>query len=155
MITLVLRPLDGVAHTFGSHTSKEIHFSLDHIKNSEKRAKDEIDGVLTHEVVHCYQYNAKDTAPEGLIEGIADYVRLRAGLGPPHWKRTCGDKWDAGYQITAYFMDWIEKRYGEGTIRQLNERMKECVWNDGVFEDCTKRKVGELWKMYCANEEGS
>ena len=50
---------------------KEIHFSLNHIKNSESRAKDEINGVLTHEVVHCFQYNAKGTAPGGLIEGIA------------------------------------------------------------------------------------
>lgn len=86
--------MDGVAYTTGSHTQvsciimactqlertianrtslaqKEIHFSLDHIKNSESRAKAEIEGVLTHEVVHCYQYNAKGTAPGGFIEGIA------------------------------------------------------------------------------------
>jgi hypothetical protein len=71
LITLVLRAMDGVAYTFGSDNKKEIHFSLDHIKNSENRAKDEIDGVLTHEVVHCFQYDAKGTAPGGLIEGIA------------------------------------------------------------------------------------
>jgi len=63
--------MDGVAYTFGEHTNKEIHFSLDYIKHSENRAKDEIDGVLTHEVVHCFQYNAKGTAPGGLIEGVA------------------------------------------------------------------------------------
>jgi hypothetical protein len=63
--------MDGVAYTHGSHTNKEIHFSLDHIKNSEDRAQAEIDGVLTHEVVHCFQYNAKGTAPGGLIEGMA------------------------------------------------------------------------------------
>jgi Peptidase of plants and bacteria len=72
--------MDGVAHTHGSHTSKEIHFSLDHIKNSENRAKDEIDGVLTHEIVHCFQYNAKGTAPGGLIEGIAgEFYLLNSG----------------------------------------------------------------------------
>jgi hypothetical protein len=67
--------MDGVAYTHGSHTSKEIHFSLDHIKNSESRAKGEIDGVLTHEVVHCFQNNAKGTAPGGLIEGVAGKLR--------------------------------------------------------------------------------
>ena len=72
--------MDGVAHTHGSHTSKEIHFSLDHIKNSENRAKDEIDGVLTHEIVHCFQYNAKGAAPGGLIEGIAgEHYSLNSG----------------------------------------------------------------------------
>jgi len=150
LITLILRPMDGVAYTHGSHTSKEIHFSLDHIKNVKDRAKDEIDGVLTHEVVHCFQYNAKGTAPGGLIEGIADYVRLHANLKPPHWKPTGGDKWDAGYQTTAYFLDWIEERYGEGTIRELNEGMKEREWSDEMFKEATGRKVDKLWKMYCA-----
>jgi hypothetical protein len=28
-------------------------------------------GVLVHEIVHCYQYDAKGTCPGGLIEGIA------------------------------------------------------------------------------------
>ncbi len=70
----------GVAHTFGDETTKEVHLSLDHIVNSHagdtvekknKRVRDEIMGVLVHEVVHCYQYNASGTAPGGLIEGIA------------------------------------------------------------------------------------
>lgn len=63
--------MSGVAHTTGSHTSKEIHFSLGYIVKSRQRAKHEIIGVLTHEVVHCYQYNGKGAAPGGLIEGIA------------------------------------------------------------------------------------
>lgn len=70
-VTLVLRPMDGVAHTFGSPTHKEIHFSLDHIRNSQSRAKDEVLGVLVHEMVHCYQYNGCGKCPGGLIEGIA------------------------------------------------------------------------------------
>lgn len=70
-ITLVLRSFDGVAYTSGTHVDKEIHFSLDYIAGSAVRAKDEIQGVLVHEVVHCYQYNGLDTCPGGLIEGIA------------------------------------------------------------------------------------
>lgn len=70
-ITLVLRPFDGVAYTWGTHEMKEINFSLDWIKSSEARARDEILGVLVHEVVHCYQYNGNDTCPGGLIEGVA------------------------------------------------------------------------------------
>ena len=61
----------GVAYTTGDHHNKEIHFSLDYIKDSANRSRDEILGVLVHEVVHCYQYNAKGTCPGGLIEGIA------------------------------------------------------------------------------------
>lgn len=68
--------MPGVAHTFGSPTQKEIHFSLDHIRNSESRAKDEILGVLVHEMVHCYQYNGQGKCPGGLIEGIAGLADL-------------------------------------------------------------------------------
>lgn len=76
--------MPGVAHTFGSPTHKEIHFSLDHIRNSESRARDEILGVLTHEMVHCYQYNGLGKCPGGLIEGIAGRSSLvRAARTPP------------------------------------------------------------------------
>ena len=63
--------MEGVAYTFGCDKQKQIHFSLDYIKGSAKRAHDEIMGVLVHEVVHCYQYDACGTCPAGLIEGIA------------------------------------------------------------------------------------
>lgn len=74
-IELILRPMDGVAYCTGCSpdpkSHKEIHFSLRHIVNSKARAKEEIMGVLTHEVVHCFQHNSGGTAPGGLIEGFA------------------------------------------------------------------------------------
>lgn len=69
--------MEGVAHTFGSNTHKQIHFSLDYIKISARRARSEIMGVLVHEVVHCYQYNANNTCPGGLVEGIAGKISSR------------------------------------------------------------------------------
>jgi hypothetical protein len=81
--------MDGVAHTFGSATHKEIHMSLDHIRNCKDRAGHEICGVLTHEMVHAFQYDGGGNTPGtpfhstrlcsvaanahkgGLIEGVA------------------------------------------------------------------------------------
>jgi hypothetical protein len=37
--------------------------------------------------VHCLQWDAHKTCPGGLIEGVADWVRLNCDLSPPHWKR--------------------------------------------------------------------
>ncbi|KAF9056004.1 hypothetical protein BJ165DRAFT_466498 [Panaeolus papilionaceus] len=148
-ILLVLRPMAGVAHTLGSKTHKEIHFSLDHIRNSQKRAREEIMGVLVHEVVHCYQFNAKGTCPGGLIEGIADYVRLKDGRGPPHWTRKPGETWDAGYEKTAFFLDWMEDRYGEGTIRELNGLLDDKKYHRRIFKKVTGRPVRKLWAIYC------
>lgn len=152
-ITLVLRSFDGVAYTSGSDTDKEIHLSLDYIVSSVSRAQDEILGVLIHEVVHCYQYNAKDTCPGGFIEGIADFVRLNAGYAPPHWKVSAGDRWDAGYDTTAYFLDWIEKRCGKGTVRKLNAYMKDTTYDAQIFVTITGDSVDTLWGLYCEHLE--
>ncbi|KAJ7606854.1 hypothetical protein FB45DRAFT_949306 [Roridomyces roridus] len=149
-ILLVLRSMDGVAYTTGSHTEKEIHFSLEHIVNSKTRARDEILGVLVHEVVHCYQHNGNGTAPGGLIEGFADYVRLHAGLSPPHWKREVGknQKWDAGYQTTGYFLDWIDQRAGAGTVRGLNALLDGKDYEEAMFERLAGERVQVLWRRY-------
>jgi hypothetical protein len=87
---------------------KEIHLSLDYVQGVLSRdpagLRHELDGVITHEMVHCFQGNCEGTAPGGLVEGIADFVRLKAGLSPPHWNRAPenrGHKWDEGYQKTA------------------------------------------------------
>lgn len=168
-IELVLRPMDGVAYTTGSETAKEIHFACQHIVNSADRCADEIRGVLVHEVVHCFQYNGRGTCPGGLIEGIAgvyssfflfefgktacntalsaDWVRLRSGLAPPHWSPG-GNSWDAGYHVTAYFLEWLTERYGEGTVQEINELMKDAPYDELIFKTVTGRKVDKLWKFY-------
>ena len=73
-VTLHLDDMDGVAYTKGSELDddhKEIHLSVRHVVNSKQRVKEEIMGVLVHEMVHCFQCNGKGTCPGGLIEGIA------------------------------------------------------------------------------------
>ncbi|KAK2630434.1 hypothetical protein QTJ16_001254 [Diplocarpon rosae] len=153
-VTLILRPMEGVAYTTGSDLDddhKEIHFSLDYIHGvSEERKKDEIMGVLTHEMVHCYQYNAFGTCPGGLIEGIADWVRLNAGLSPPHWKKEASGKWDAGYQHTGYFLEYLEQRFGSGTIRRMNEKLRIEKYQEKRFwTELIGRPVEQLWGDYC------
>lgn len=153
-VTLILRSMEGVAYTTGSdldNDHKEIHFSLDYIQNAigSERRKHEIMGVLTHEMVHCYQYNGFHTCPGGLIEGIADWVRLNADLSPPHWKQDAGGKWDAGYQHTGYFLEYLENRFGKGTIRRLNEKLRIERYEEKRFwTELCGRPVEQLWKDY-------
>lgn len=106
-------------------------------------------GVLTHEMVHCYQYNAFGTCPGGLIEGIADWVRLNANLSPPHWKKEATGKWDAGYQHTGYFLEYLEKRFGERLIRRLNEKLRIEKYEEKRFwTELCGRPVEQLWGDY-------
>jgi len=145
--------MDGVAYTTGTELDsdhKEIHFSLEYIQNAATgRKKHEIMGVLTHEMVHCYQYNAFGTCPGGLIEGIADWVRLNSDLSPPHWKKELGQKWDAGYQHTGYFLEYLEKRFGEGLIRRMNEKLRIERYDEKRFwTELCGRPVELLWGDY-------
>lgn len=153
-ITLLVRHCGGVAYTTGKEIDnehKEIHFNLDYISQiSADKLKHEILGVINHEMVHCWQWNANDTAPGGLIEGIADWVRLNAGLAPPHWKRKAGDNWDAGYEKTGYFLDWLERhKCGHGTVRRLNAWMKNRDYDEEkIWTEICGAKVHNLWKTY-------
>ncbi|PVH99717.1 BSP-domain-containing protein, partial [Periconia macrospinosa] len=154
-VTLVLEAMDGVAYTTGSSLDsdhKSIHLSTDYIMHvSETRRKEEIMGVLVHEMVHCWQHDAEGTAPGGLIEGIADWVRLKAGFAPPHWKKSAGDddKWDSGYERTGFFLEWLEDRFGVDIVRKVNAGLRECKYEDGkVWKDCCGTDVEALWGDY-------
>jgi Peptidase of plants and bacteria len=145
--------MGGVAYTTGVELDddhKEIHFSVEYIsKIPQPRLADEILGVLTHEVVHCYQYNAHGTCPGGLIEGIADWVRLNSNLSPPHWKREASGEWDAGYHHTAYFLEYLEQRYGGGTISRMNEKLRTDRYKEKQFwTELLGRPIGQLWEDY-------
>ena len=148
--------MDGVAYTVGKEIDddhKEIHFSLDYIEkvssNSAGRQKHEIQGVLVHEMVHCWQWNAQGTCPTGLIEGIADFVRLKAGLDPPHWEKVKPGSWDSGYQHTAYFLEWLEGLKGEGTVKRLNQLLRGTKYVEEKFWiDLVGQSVQDLWQGY-------
>ncbi|TQS32226.1 hypothetical protein Golomagni_07465 [Golovinomyces magnicellulatus] len=148
--------MPGVAYTTGSDLDedhKEIHLSLEYVAGiAPDRVADEICGVLTHELVHCFQYNGFGTCPAGLIEGIADWIRMRCGYVPPHWKRHASGKWDAGYQITGYFLDYLEKRFGDGLMRKLNEKLRVGRYEEKSFwHELVGHDINRLWEEYRQN----
>jgi len=161
-VTLVLRPMDGVAYTTGTDLDpahKEIHVNLGYLgaKRDSSNADflHEVRGVVTHEMVHAFQHNAHGKCPGGLIEGIADYVRMKSGLGAKHWTKwpanegTRGKKWDEGYQKTAWFLEWLEETCRKGVVGELNETMRAGEWDDGkLVSRVTTFTVDEWWKMY-------
>jgi hypothetical protein len=162
-VTFILHDFEGVAYTTGMDLDsdhKEIHISTTYILNCARKAdkRHELLGVICHELVHCFQWNANGTCPSGLIEGIADFVRLRAGLGAAHWKQEASGEWDGdgGYQKTGYFLQWLEGKFGDGTVEKLNACLREGEW-DGkrVFGQCCKgERVEELWEEYREELEG-
>ncbi|OAL47468.1 BSP-domain-containing protein [Pyrenochaeta sp. DS3sAY3a] len=152
-VTLILREMDGVAYTTGRYLDddhKEIHISTQYIARvPESRQKEEILGVIVHEMVHCWQHNAYGTAPGGLIEGIADWVRLKAGYAPPHWRRHGDCDWDAGYERTGYFLEWLEEEHGHDVVRRVNECLRDCKYDaHELWHTCCGKSVKSLWEEY-------
>ncbi|PWY77450.1 BSP-domain-containing protein [Aspergillus heteromorphus CBS 117.55] len=168
-VTVLLRDIDGVAYTTGTELDndhKEIHVALSYVRHCTTLTDpaSEIKGFLTHELVHCYQHTAPPDGdniprpPGGLIEGIADFVRLKADLAPPHWKKPTSAKerasnWDQGYQHTAYFLAWLEDvRVGEGAVGLLNDRLLRVGYVGVGGEEFWKGLFGvgvlELWEEY-------
>ena len=104
-VSLIVEDIGGVAFT----SDNEIHLSARYVANYSGDERREVSGVLYHEMTHVWQWDGNGEANGGLIEGIADYMRLKAGYVPSHWvKPGQGDRWDRGYDVTAYFLDYCE-----------------------------------------------
>ncbi|GAA5885016.1 hypothetical protein JCM16303_006519 [Sporobolomyces ruberrimus] len=160
-VLLVLKPMDGVAYTQSSeldHQHKEITLSTTYLQSvyegagrSAKRLLSEVEGVLTHELVHVFQRDGDGSLPGGVTEGVADWVRNEHKLGPPHWTESPGadDPWDAGYQTTGFFFSWLSKRHAL-FVPRLNSAMGEGTWQDGesLRRLLAGADVGVLWDEY-------
>ncbi|GJM91090.1 hypothetical protein PR202_ga07431 [Eleusine coracana subsp. coracana] len=150
-VSLVVEEMDGVAFTSGNG----IHLSAKYVGGySAGDVKREVTGVLYHEVTHVWQWNGQGRANGGLIEGIADYVRLKAGYAPGHWvKPGQGDRWDQGYGVTARFLDYCDS-VKPGFVALLNAKMKDG-YSDDFFAQITGKSVQRLWKDYKAKYRGA
>jgi len=121
----------------------------------------EIRGVLSHELVHVWQFSC-DGLPPNLIEGIADAVRKIVGYPAKHWvERTISldpntkkTPWDVGYDGTGFFLSWVHENvsvtddFSDYTfIAALN---KQCRYRytDKAFEYITGYNVDDLFVYY-------
>ncbi|KAG6553047.1 hypothetical protein Mapa_005384 [Marchantia paleacea] len=150
-ITVVVEDVDGVAFTRGS----DIHLSARYIAQFSPRNwyvwKREITGIMYHEMTHVFQNtdgdNLHDVYLRGVVEGIADFIRLRAGY--QSWKRQRGGNWYDGYSTTAFFFDWIDKTQISSFVNRLNHKMGQTSsWTNDFFLQITKRDVETLWQEY-------
>ena len=114
---------------------------------------------MVHEMVHVWQWNGQHTCNSGLIEGVADWVRLKAGFAPPHWRKRCeGCNWDAGYEVTGYFLEWLDEQFGQGTVVTMNQKLREEYVEEQYWKKmCKGEEVKALWEKYglsLAEKEG-
>ncbi|KAK3017049.1 hypothetical protein RJ639_006980 [Escallonia herrerae] len=147
LVSLFIETMDGVAYT----SNDEIHVSADYIQGYSGDVKGEFTGVIYHEMTHVWQWAGSNQAPTpgGLIEGIADFVRLKAGYIPGHWvKPGQGDRWDQGYDVTARFLDYCNS-LRNGFVAELNKKMRSG-YSSNHFVELLGKTVDQLWSDYKA-----
>ncbi|KAL9244950.1 hypothetical protein vseg_018663 [Gypsophila vaccaria] len=134
-------------------SNNQIQFSADYLGGFSGDVKTEFTGVVYHESTHVWQWDGKGQVSQqnrgGLIEGIADYVRLKAGFIARGWAQPGdGTRWDQGYSVTARFLDYCDG-LRPGFVAQLNKKMKDG-YSDGFFKDLLGKSVDQLWSDYKA-----
>ncbi|MCO5587235.1 hypothetical protein L7F22_041182 [Adiantum nelumboides] len=128
-------------------SEQEIHLSESYVGDYSGDVAAEVKGVLYHEMTHVWQWDGQGTADTGLIEGIADYVRLTAGLAPSHWVQPGqGDRWNQGYDVTAYFLQYCDSLQS-GFVAALNAKLASG-WDEAYFQDLLGQSVDQLWASY-------
>jgi hypothetical protein len=102
-VNFIIDNHDGVAYAGGN----SIHLSTGHIQNygDPESAYTEFKGVMVHEATHLYQVNGGNS-DGALIEGVADFVRVRAGYYGPG-RCGGGDNWDGAYTTSGCFFSWL------------------------------------------------
>ncbi|XP_059652952.1 uncharacterized protein LOC132300042 [Cornus florida] len=129
--------------------NNKINVSAVYIQGFSGDRKREFTGIVYHEMTHIWQWNGNGNANGGLIEGIADFVRLKADLAPAHWRQAGeGDKWDEGYDVTARFLDYCEG-LRSGFVAELNKKLRNS-YDVGFFVELLGKTVDQLWSDYKA-----
>ena len=117
----------------------------------------EVKGVLLHEMTHMYQNDDKASG-EGsyanlgnVIEGIGDFVRIRAGYPPNGAMPSKTGQWDdQGYWKPAYFLLWIDDQNPE-FLYHLNLSMLAgdgVAWSPDSIQTLTGKSVTTWWAEY-------
>jgi hypothetical protein len=151
-IRLRVYDFDGVANAGGEN----INLSSRHVANyrDPDDALFEFIGVLLHEATHLYQFDGGSGA---LVEGMADFVRIRAGHHRMN-RRGPGGAWTDPYTTSGFFFSWLA---GPGGLQKdgrpeadpdigwaINQAMRGDDFDPRVFEDRLGENVDALWQEY-------
>ncbi|KAJ4716222.1 Basic secretory family protein [Melia azedarach] len=102
-------------------------------------------------MTHVWQWIGNNALNIGwLIEGIADFVRLKANYVPEAWaKPGDGERWDKGHSsIAARFLDY-RNGLRNGFVAELNKKMRDS-YSDKFFVDLLGKSIDQLWNDYKA-----
>ncbi|TMN90128.1 hypothetical protein CWB72_09380 [Pseudoalteromonas phenolica] len=128
--------------------------------NNDNSIRDEIDGILYHEITHGYNNSPitrdgyGDAGPFwAFTEGLADAVRIGAGYHKTRQPDIGNSRrWLGGYTTTGFFLHYIKQEKDPLFIRKFNQSAADYpnyTWSfDRVFTDLLGVGVEQAWNDY-------
>ena len=164
-LTFELKNEDFVAYKWGDGDAIGIAVSTQHLANvyrnsgnDAKTIKDEIDGILYHEVTHGYNLLPKaggtydGSSPFwAYVEGIADGVRIYAGFHQTRTPNINSRRWLGGYTTTGFFLQYVVQEYDKNFLYKFNKAAGDLgtSWSfDAAFRSIINKGVEEVWNEY-------
>ncbi len=157
-----LRHYDGISAKSGAAPTVSVVYSTKYCEKIGSQSlynlNDETRGVLFHELTHAYQYEPKGCgtyADGGVfwahIEGVADAVRIEAGLFDVELMRKPAGHWLDGYKTTGFFLHWLKTK-DPNAIRKFHASARDLEqWSfDGAMQYIFQQPITtqELWDEY-------
>jgi hypothetical protein len=161
---LTIRPGRGVAGTSGTR----ITANSDWIR---RELEGEAIGALIHEAIHVIQqYGGGRRGDPGarrppgwLVEGIPDYLRWFKFEPQSHgadlvWlraRRNLELKHDAGYRVSANFLNYVVERHDpdQKLIAELNAACRQGRYTDDLWKGWTGKSLEELSRAWKSDVE--
>lgn len=117
-----------------------------------KDVRDEITADLHYLLAIDYELdNENPSAVRWVLEGIAAWVRYRAGYTSPSERRPGGSPIDDA-TIAGFFFDWLDRTHPDA-VYELNQSLDPTdgiAWSEEVFEIITGKDLSALWAEYQA-----
>ncbi|KAL3730024.1 hypothetical protein ACJRO7_027087 [Eucalyptus globulus] len=142
MVTLRIESFAQSPHAIATTRDNIIRLNADYLRHYQGDIKEEFAGVAYHEMTHVWQWTGNGMA---LINGTADYVRLKGGYASKGWPRKgSGSRWDDDYAVTAYFLNYCND-LEHGFVAELNALVKYS-YSETFFIPVLIKYLHDLWR---------
>jgi hypothetical protein len=152
-VHLIVQDFDGVGSASGGQGEAVVRLSSRHmqlVRDSGGDLLSEITGILYYHGANIYQHNAAPSGDDWVIEGVANYVRERAGYLPLS-RRPLGGSYRDGFAHSGFFFVWLDERR-PGFVYALNQSLapSSSPWSVATFGTLTGSDIDTLWVEYQA-----
>jgi hypothetical protein len=145
-IQIEISEFDGVA-TVGNGVIRLSSRHLQLINDTGEDVGSEIRGIICYMIAIMYQIHFDVPDTNWVWQGVANYVRHRAGFFPLD-ERSKGGSYRNGYEYSGFFFVWLEQQ-NPGFVYKLNQSFKDGeAWDPQIFETLTGKSLDDLWDEY-------